>query len=123
MRYCSGLRIVDPALELAAVERPVAWTKCGEILLGNMVLQHGRGGHDFENRSWRKLRLNRAIEQRFLPVFVEILPVAPRDTHGEIVGVQSGIAGHCQNFACARIRRYYVAGSRPTTFLRKLLQG
>src|SRR5260370_32997668 len=38
MRPCPGLGTVDPALELAAVERPVAWTKGGEILLGNMVL-------------------------------------------------------------------------------------
>src|SRR5260370_42210794 len=113
MRSWSGLRIVDPALELAAVERPVAWTKCGEILLGNMVLQHGRGGHDFENRSWRKLRLNRAIEQRFLPVFVEILPVVPRDTHGEIVGVQSRRAGHGPDFACARMQRDSGAAAWP----------
>src|SRR5260370_91983 len=72
----------------------VVWTKGGEILRGNMVLQHRRGCHNFENRSWRKLRLNRAIEQRLLPVLVEILPVIRRDAHGEIVGVQCGMAGH-----------------------------
>src|SRR5882762_3393769 len=81
MRSCSGLRVVDPALELAAVERPVARTKGGEILLGNMVLQHGRGSHNLENGSWRKLRLNRAIEQRLLPVLVESLPVVAGNAH------------------------------------------
>ena len=63
VRCCSGLRVVDPALELAAVERPVAWTKCGETFRWILVLQHRCRSDDLENRPWRKLRLNGFVQQ------------------------------------------------------------
>ncbi len=46
----------------------------------------------------------------------------PRDAHGEIVGVQRGMAGHCQDFACARVQRDYSTRARPQRLLGNLLQ-
>jgi len=53
---------IDPTLELPAIKSGVARAKRRERFGRVLVLQHGGGGYDFENRAWRKLRLNRAIE-------------------------------------------------------------
>src|SRR6266478_4577188 len=53
---------IDPTLELPAIKSGVARAKRRERFGRILVLQHGGGGYDFENRAWRKLRLNRAIE-------------------------------------------------------------
>ena len=84
----------DPALELAAIESGVARAKSSEVLGRIFVLEHGRGGHDLENRPRSKLRLDRAIEQRLLPILVEIFPVVCRDAHREVIGVQRRMAQH-----------------------------
>ncbi len=113
---------VNPALELAAVKVGVARAKRREIFRGIFVLQHGRSCHDFENRPRRKLRLDCTIEQRMQGVFVQILPVIPRNTHGEIVGIQGRMAHHRQDFSGARVQGDYRTGARPQGLLRDLLQ-
>src|SRR5258708_34272601 len=57
-----------------------------------------------------------------LRIFVETLPVICRDTHGEIVGVQSRMADHGQDFSGARVQRDCRTRARAQGLLRNFLQ-
>src|SRR5467141_662657 len=112
----------DPALELAAIESGVAGAKSSEVFRRILVLQHGCSGDDLENRPWSKLRLNRAIEQRLLPILVEIFPVVCRDAHREVIGVQRGMAHHRQDFSGARVESDCRTRTWPQGLLGSLLE-
>src|SRR2546425_13160312 len=73
---------INPALELPPIKRPVPWAKRSETLRRDFVFQHRRGGHDLKDRARSKLRLNGAIQQRMLRIFVELLPLIRRDEIG-----------------------------------------
>src|SRR6266853_562040 len=113
---------IDPTLELPAIKSGVARAKRRERFGRILVLQHGGGGYDFENRARRKLRLNGSIQQRMLRIFVETLPVICRDTDREIIGVQSRMADHGQDFSGARVQRDCRTRAPAQGLLRNFLQ-
>ena len=64
------VRPVDPAFELAAIKRAIAWAKHAEALRNSFGFVHGGSHDDFEDGAGRQLRLNRAVQQRLLGIFV-----------------------------------------------------
>ena len=122
VRLRTGLGVVHPAMILAAEERAVAGAKGGETFLGDMVLEHGRGGDDFENGAGSELRLNGAVQQRMQRIVVESLPFIRRNSDGEIVGIRRGAADHGEHFAGARIESNHGAGALAERLFGDLLQ-
>ena len=55
-------------------------------------------------------------------VIVETLPITCRDTYGEIIGVQSRMAHHGQDFSGARVQCDCRTRARAQGLLRNLLQ-
>src|SRR5690349_15708755 len=64
MRVWSALRVIDIAVILAAEKSAITGAICRETLRYLVIFQHRGGRHDLENRAWRELRLNGAIEKR-----------------------------------------------------------
>ncbi len=63
-----------PAVEHAPVEFRVAGTKGREIRGKGFGIEHRRSHHDFEHGAGRKLRLDRAIQQRRFGIGIELGP-------------------------------------------------
>src|ERR1051325_504561 len=103
MRSGAFSRGVNPAFELAAVKRAITRTIGGETFRRIVILQHCRGGDDFEDRARSELSLNGTIEERAEGIFVELLPFFLRDAHGEIVRIRRRTADHGEDFASTRI--------------------
>src|SRR5260221_14059164 len=83
---------IDPTLELPAIKSGVARAKRRERFGRILVLQHGGGGYDFENRGPGKLRLNRAVEEKLFRFFFLNLPVIFPDSERRKVGVPNRMA-------------------------------
>src|SRR2546421_2601970 len=111
----------DVTFELPAIKRSVRRTKRGEAGRRNFILKHCRRHDDFENRTGRELRLNRAIQQRLSRIIVELLPFLIRDPNREIIWVGRWMADHSQNVAAARIERDHRAIASAQRLLRDLL--
>src|ERR1700730_15427393 len=108
-----GALAVDPAFELPSIKCRIPGTKRREAFRRDVVFQHSRGRYDFENRSRRKLRLNRAIQQRMQGVFVELPPLLTRNANGEIIRVGRGATDHGKYLAGSRIKRHHRTWSCP----------
>src|SRR5580704_7127344 len=80
--------------------------------------QHGRGHHDLEHGTGRKLRLNRAIQQRRFMIGIERGPLLAGHANREIVGIESGAANHGENFAGVRVH-----GNQRAFFIREIRFG
>ena len=117
MGFFAFLGVVDPAVILPAEEVGIAGAESLEAFRRNMVFQHRRGSHNFEDGAGSELRLNGAIQQRLLGILVESFPFVGGNTNGEIVGVHGGMAHHGQNFAVARIECNNCAGARAERLL------
>src|ERR1035437_2986561 len=100
----------DPAFEEAAVKRLAAAAGNDEVL-SNPFLQSSGGHDDLENRTRRKLCLDRFVEQRLAGIGDQLVPLITRYAHREFIGIERGMADHRQNFAIARIHGDDGAGS------------
>ncbi len=56
-----------------------------------------------ERGTRRKLRLNRAVEQRMVRIGQQLFPVRGLDAHGEFVGIEGGPVRHGEHVPIARI--------------------
>ena len=71
--------------------------------LGNPFLPARRRHNDLERRAGRQLRLNRFIQQRLVRIIHQLVPLVPRNLHGEVVRIKGRPAHHRQNFPGVRI--------------------
>src|SRR5437879_11894618 len=112
----------DPAFELAAIERTVAWAEHGHGFGHGVSFIHRCGHDDLEDGTGRELCLYGAIQQRLLLIRVQTLPFFLGDADGEIVGIWRRTASHRQDLAAARIQRYDSAFTPGQRLLGNLLQ-
>src|SRR5512142_3417898 len=93
---------LHPASEAAAVELCPACTVHMQILR-DMLLPSGYRHDDLECRSGSKLRLNGFVEQRFIWIGDEFVPLVTGDADGKIIRIEGRSADHGEDFTCVRI--------------------
>src|SRR5580692_3097889 len=75
VRLRTSFSVVEVAVILAAKEGDIAGAEGSEAFFGNMLFEHGGGGHNFENGAWRELCLNGAVQERMQRIVVQGLPL------------------------------------------------
>ncbi len=113
---------INPTFELTAVEGAVARAIGGETFGDAAVLEHGGGSNNFVDGTGGELGLNGAIEKRMERILVELAPLFFRNADGEIIGIGSGAADHCEDFTSARIKSDDSARARAERLFRDRLQ-
>src|SRR5215467_4643655 len=97
---------LPPALVVVPVKGRTASAMYREQIVDRTCFQTSQRHQRLECRSRCKLSLNRPVQQRMIRVVDELFPVGRFDTHGELVGVEGGPAGHGKDLAISRIERH-----------------